>query len=275
MRSSSLQEQTASPAPVTPVSPVSDHDNSAVADPAPNHSAKSDNILERKRHQTKSLEGDTNTNLLEEPVFPDDHPMRSVFDTLISQRFDTDDCINTALQAFNPDPTRWYIATSYLLKVGDPMGTVPSTFKDVSGLPRMLLFPLHIVNAAHWALAVYDRERRHCDVFDACKDRSAAALCWKTVESFLVKHGVLKENATVDLDPFPSVQQTDHVNCGVYVVAVALHVLHGVTVNRISPELWQDLLAAFFSTETELPRGCANSTLLARVILSAKKRVLP
>ncbi|KAI7722756.1 hypothetical protein KC353_g230 [Hortaea werneckii] len=236
------------------------------------------NPLKRKRYDTEPFEGDgtlamtddeADDHSAEEPCFLDDHAIQAVFDRLSSHRFINDDCINMVLQAFNPDPTRWYMATSYLLKVGDPTGTVPSSFKDVSGLPRMLLFPLHIANAAHWALAVYDRERRHCDVFDARKDSSAAAPCWKTVESFLVKHGVLKGNATVDLDPFPSVQQTDDVNCGVYVVAVALHVLHGVTVNRISPELWRSLLASFFSKGTNPPRdsvverlgGIAKSTV--------------
>ncbi|KAM0714525.1 hypothetical protein Q7P37_009821 [Cladosporium fusiforme] len=258
--------------PVTPVSGVSNL-NVHISPPGstmPTAKTGPCSSLKRKRSETKTLEGDrtinisndeAGKNIVEEQCFLDDHAMQSVFDRLISHRFVNDDCINMLLQAFNSDPERWYVATSYMLKVGDPTGTVPSRFKEVSALPRMLLFPLYIANAAHWALAVYDRERRHCDVFDARKDGSAAALCWKTVQSLLVEHRVLKGNATVDLDPFPSVQQTDHVNCGVYVLAVALHVLHGVAVNSISPELWRVLLAAFFSKEIEPPRSSLLNSL--------------
>lgn len=86
-------------------------------------------------------------------------------------------------------------------------------------------------------------------------------MAWDMVRGFLERHDLLPRDVTVDLDPFPSVRQSDDVNCGVFVIATALYLLHDKVIERVTPGLWRELLAAFFSTKCEPPRGWIENHL--------------
>jgi hypothetical protein len=198
---------------------------------------------------------------IDEPPFPTSQEMQSVYERLVQGKWINDDCLNKLLVAFNPDVSLWYIASTHLLSVGKHDSAVPSKFKDSASLPRMLMFPIHVASVAHWTLATFDRTKRHCVIFDALGERSAAQPTWDAVQAFLTRHGVLDGAASVDLDPFPSIRQNDGSSCGIFVIAVAIHMLHGRTVESITPGLWRELLASFFSIQIEPPRGWMESQI--------------
>lgn len=199
-------------------------------------------------------DGDTT---IESPCFLDDQAMQKVFDSLTQQSWINDDCINVFLEAFNPDLSLWYVASTHLVTLGKHADTV-SRFKDVASLPEKLLFPVHLPSMSHWTLAVYDRRRKHCIVYDP---KGSSGLAWDMVRGFLERHDLLPRDVTVDLDPFPSVRQSDDVNCGVFVIATALHLLHDKAFERVTPGLWRELLATFFATKREPPRGWIENHL--------------
>lgn len=130
------------------------------------------------------------------------------------------------------------------------MALLPA-WEDVANSPKMLLFPLHITSVGHWTLVIYDRTTRTSFSFDAKGSKPAAEVSWSTVNSFLVRRGILQGQASVHLDPFPFMRQTDNIDCGIYVVVIALYTLHEKPVDRISAKLWRGLLAGFFPSRGE------------------------
>jgi hypothetical protein len=66
---------------------------------------------------------------------------------------------------------------------------------------------------------------------------------------------------TIDSDPFPPVRQVDGVNCGIFVIAVGLHLLHDRPVKPVTPKLWRELLTSYFCTKSEPPRGWITTYL--------------
>ena len=196
--------------------------------------------------------------LPEVPHFLADQAMREAFNSLTQQRWINDDCINALLEAFNPDPSLWYIASTHLVKQTD--NTILSRFEDVGSLPRKLMFPVHLPSTSHWTLAVFDRRDKRCIIYDP---KGPSEMAWEMVRRFLKRQNLLPRDATVDIDPFPNVRQHDDINCGVFVIATALHLLQDKAIERVTPELWRELLASFFSTTDEQPCAWMDSRVAA------------
>jgi hypothetical protein len=196
--------------------------------------------------------------LPEAPHFLADQAMREAFNSLTHQGWINDDCINALLEAFNPDPSLWYIASTHLVKQTE--NTILSRFKDVGSLPRKLMFPLHLPSTSHWTLAVFDRIGKRCIIYDP---KGPSKMAWEMVRRFLKRQNLLPRDATVDIDPFPNVRQHDDINCGVFVIATALHLLQDKAIERVTPGLWRELLASFFSTTGEQPCAWMDSRVAA------------
>ena len=196
--------------------------------------------------------------LPEVPHFLADQAMREAFNSLTQQKWINDDCIIALLEAFNPDPSLWYIASTHLVKQTD--NTILSRFKDVGSLPRKLMFPLHLPSTSHWTLAVFDRIGKRCIIYDP---KGPSKMAWEMVRRFLKRQNLLPRDATVDIDPFPNVRQHDDINCGVFVIATALHLLQDKAIERVTPGLWRELLASFFSTTGEQPCAWMDSRVAA------------
>lgn len=209
--------------------------------------------LKRKREKPIIIPNDG--ALKEEPYFLDDQAMQRVADLLTQDKWINDDCINKVLEVFNPDPVAWYVASTHLVVRGEHPETVSPKQRELFiDPPRKLLIPLHLSNMSHWALAVFDRKRNRCLVFDPMGSNNCNELASKIVQGFLKRHGLWEGEVVMDCDPFPSVRQTDSINCGIFVLAVALHLLHGRKVETVNPKLWRELLAAYFFTKSEPPR---------------------
>lgn len=201
-----------------------------------------------KRKRDKTIDG----AVKEESYFLDEQAMPRVADLLTQGKWINDDCINSVLEAFNPDPTAWYVSTTHLMPLGEHQETASPKKKDLLvNPPRKLLLPLHLPSMSHWALAVFDRKHNFCLVFDPMGSKKCGELASRIVQDFLRRHGLWQGEMAMDYDPFPSVRQTDSVNCGIFVLAVALHLLHSRTVETVTPRLWRELLTAYFVTKSE------------------------
>ena len=187
-----------------------------------------------------------------------DQSLQPISDNLKHDEWTDDDCIDALLQSFNPDPSTWFIAPTLMFRVGSTVDTVLHELRDMETLPKMMLFPMRGVGAAHRTLAVFDRVRAHCLVFDAGGSQSVTRQAWATVEPFLKQSGMLQEEASAELDPFPSVRRSEDIDYGIYVMIVALHKLHGKPVDRVSPRLWRSLLAGFFHSREETSQERLN-----------------
>lgn len=215
-----------------------------------------------KRKREKPIIVPSDCALKEEPYFLDDQAMQRVAELLTQDKWINDDCINKVLEVFNPDPAAWYVASTHLVLHGEHPETVSPKQKDLLvDPPRKLLFPLHLSNMSHWALAVFDRKGNRCLVFDPMGSKKCNELASKMVQGFLKRHGLWDGEVVMNCDPFPSVRQTDSVNCGIFVLVVALHLLHGRAVETITPKLWREFLAAYFTTKSEPPREWITSYL--------------
>lgn len=212
--------------------------------------------LKRKRDKTSDVA------LMEESSFLDEQAMQRAADLLTQGKWINDDCINTVLEAFNPDPKAWYVSSTHLMPLGEHSDTASPKRKDLLlNPPGKLLLPLHLPSMSHWVLAVFDRKRNHCLVFDPMGSKKCSELASKIVQDFLRRHSLWEGEMAMDCDPFPSVRQADGVNCGVFVLAVALHLLHGRMVESVTPRLWRELLAAYFITKGEPPREWLSNHL--------------
>jgi hypothetical protein len=187
-----------------------------------------------------------------------DQSLQPISDNVKHDEWTDDDCIDALLQSFNPDPSTWFIAPTLMFRVGSTVDTVLHELRDMETLPKMMLFPMRGVGAAHRTLAVFDRVRAHCLVFDAGGSQSVTRQAWATVEPFLKQSGMLQEEASAELDPFPSVRRSENIDYGIYVMIVALHKLHGKPVDRVSPRLWRSLLAGFFHSREETSQERLN-----------------
>lgn len=198
----------------------------------------------------------------DEQYFLDDQAMQRIVDLLTRDKWINDDCINQVLEVFNPDPTAWYVATTHVILLGDHSETAMSKHKDFfSNAPRKLLFPVHLPSMSHWALVMYDRKHTRCLVYDSMGSRKCNELALSAVREFLGNRGLWDEETSVETNPFPLVRQTDSINCGVFIIAVGLHLLHDRPVESITPKLWRGLLAAYFCNKSEPPRGWITSYL--------------
>jgi hypothetical protein len=219
--------------------------------------------LKRKREKPIFISNDG--VLKEEPYFLDDQAMQRVADLLTQNKAINDDCINRVLEVFSPDPTAWYVASTHLIPLGDHSEAAPPKHKDFLGDPqRKLLFPLHLPSMSHWTLVTFDRKHKHCLVYDPMGSKNCNELASRTVQKFLNGHGLWDGEVTIDSDPFPFVRQTDGVNCGIFVIAVGLQLLHDRPVRPVTPKLWRELLTAYFCTKSEPPRGWITSYLANR-----------
>ena len=187
-----------------------------------------------------------------------DQSLQPTPDSVKHDEWTEDDCIDALLQSFNPDPSTWFIAPTLMFRVGSTVNTVLLELRVMETLPKMMLFPMRGVGASHWTLAVFDRVRAHCLVFDAGGSQSVTRQVWATVEPFLRQSEMLQGEASAELDPFPSVRRSEDIDYGIYVMIVALHKLHGKPVDRVSPRLWRSLLAGFFHSREETSQERLN-----------------
>jgi hypothetical protein len=217
--------------------------------------------LKRKRESDKAII--KNDRLVkEEHYFLDDQAMQRAADLLAQDQWINDDCINQVLEVFNPDPTTWYVANTHLVSSVDRSETAVSKHKDfLSNPPRKLLFPVHLPSMSHWTLVTYDRKHKRCLVYDPMGNRKCNELALSIVQRFLTSRGLWHEEATIEKNPFPSVRQNDSINCGIFIIAVGLHLLHGRPVEAITPKLWRGLLATYFCNKSDPPRAWITSYL--------------
>lgn len=222
--------------------------------------------LKRKRDRPIVIPNDKDDTSKEEAYFLDDQAMQRVADLLTREKWVNDDCINNVLQIFNPDPAAWYVASTHFIPTGDNSEKALSKPKDfLDDPPRKLLFPLHLPSMSHWTLVSFDRKHKRCHVYDPMGPKTCNELASSTVQKFLNSHGLWDGEVTVDTDPFPSVRQTDSINCGIFVIVVGLHLMHGRPVESITPRLWRELLAAYFCNKSEPPREWMMSYLASTV----------
>jgi hypothetical protein len=157
-----------------------------------------------KRKREKPIVVPNDGALKEEPYFLDDQAMQRVVDLLTQDKWINDDCINKVLEVFNPDPVAWYVASAHLLLHGEHPETVsPKQRKLLVDPKRKLLFPLHLSNMSHWALAVFDCKRNCCLVFDPMGSKKCNELASKIVHGFLKRHGLWEGEVVMDCDLFP------------------------------------------------------------------------
>jgi hypothetical protein len=249
------------PTPPTPPTSGSESDMSSRATTTDPRTPQT--LLKRKREREPEKPIIKNDGLVkEEQYFLDDQAMQRVADLLARDEWVNDDCINQVLEVFNPDPKAWYVATTHLILSGDHSETAMSKHKDFLSNPsRKLLFPVHLPSMSHWTLVVYDRKHKRCLVYDPIGSRTCNELALSTVQKFLRSRGLWDEEAAIEKNPFPSVRQTDSINCGIFIIAVGLHLLHDKPVESITPKLWRGLLAAYFCNKSEPPRGWITSHL--------------
>jgi hypothetical protein len=104
---------------------------------------------------------------IDEPPFPASQATQSAYQRLVQGRWIKDDYINVLLATCNPNVSFWHIASTHLLNISEYKSTLPPKFKDLDGLPRILLSLVHLVNVVHWTLATSDHAERRCASFDA------------------------------------------------------------------------------------------------------------
>lgn len=246
--------------PTPPTSPATGSENDMSSRAFTTDPQTPQTLLKRKREPEKPIKNDCLVK--EEHYFLDDQAMQRAADLLTRDKWINDDCINQVLEVFNPDPTAWYVATTHLLLSGDHSETAMSKHKDfLSNSPRKLLFPVHLPSMSHWTLVMYDREHKRCLVYDPMGSEKCNELALIPVKKFLGSRGLWDEEATVETNPFPSVRQNDSINCGIFIIAVGLHLLHERPLGSITPKLWRGLLAAYFCNKSEPPRGWITSYL--------------
>lgn len=246
--------------PPTPPTSESGSDMSSRASTTELQAHQTTPLLKRKREKPIVITNDI--PLKEEQYFLDDQAMERVADLLTREKWINDDCIDKVLEVFNPDPAVWYVASTHLVSPGDHSETGVSKHKSIlSDPPRKLMFPLHLPSMSHWTLVVYDRKQKRCLVYDPMGSMKCNELALSTVQKFLSGHGLWDGDVTIDTNPFPSMRQIDSINCGIFVIAVGLHLLHGRSVESITPRLWRELLAAYFCNKSEPPRDWVTSYL--------------
>lgn len=158
------------------------------------------------------------------------------------------------LRTFNPNPSVWYIVPTQTVEADQAVSATLPEIKDAESLPAMVLIPLRGADGAQRTLIIFDRTRAHCLVFDAGGSTQVAKVAWSTAQTFLTRTEILQGEASVDLDPFPSIRLKEGVSYGIFLVVVALYKLYGETINCISPRLWRGLLAGFFPDENDPPQ---------------------
>lgn len=246
--------------PTPPTSPTSRSENDMSSRASTTDPQTPQTQLKRKRDPEKSIKKDESVK--EEHYFLDDQAMRRAASLLAQDQWINDDCINQVLEVFNPDPTAWYVANTHLVLSVDRSETAMSKYKDsLSNPARKLLFPVHLPSISHWTLVVYDRKHKRCLVYDPMGSGKCNELALSIVQGFLGSRGLWDEEATIDKNPFPSIRQNDSINCGIFIIAVGLHLLHDRPVESITPKLWRGLLAAYFCNKSEPPREWITSYL--------------
>ncbi|GAB7336887.1 hypothetical protein MBLNU13_g00807t1 [Cladosporium sp. NU13] len=246
------------PTPPTSPTPGSENDMSSRA---PTTDPQTPQTLKRKRELDKAIIKNDGP-IKEEHYFLDDQAMQRAADLLAQDQWINDDCINQVLEVFNPDPTTWYVATTHLVSSVDRSETAVSKHKDfLSNPPRKLLFPVHLPSMSHWTLVTYDRKHKRCLVYDPMGNRKCNELALNIVQRFLGSRGLWDEEAVIEKNPFPSVRQNDSINCGSFIIAVGLHLLHDRPVEAITPKLWRGILAAYFCNKSDPPRAWITSYL--------------
>jgi hypothetical protein len=245
-----------------PPTPPSSESGSEMSSRVSTTESQSPQSTPLKRKRDKAIVIPNDGVMKEEPYFLDDQSMQRVTDLLIQDKPINDDCINRVLEIFNPDPTDWYVASTHLIPPGDHYEAASPKHKDFLSDPsRKLLIPLHLPSVSHWLLVTFDRKHKRCLVFDPLGSRKYIELALRTVQKFLNGHGLWDKEVTIDSDPFPSVRQVDGVNCGIFVIAVGLQLLHDRPVKPVTPKLWRELLTSYFCTKSEPPRGWITTYL--------------
>lgn len=264
--------------PLTPVPSISGStmsSRSSVVDPARSQTTPSERhvhttpLLKRKRERERDkphngqepiiIHGQSATS--EQLYFIDDDSMDKAFSLLVQNKWINDDCVNSLLEIFNPDPSVWLVFST-LTNTQSGLSDSRSFNKSPSDSPEKLMIPLHLSNMHHWVLAAYDKTRRHCMVYDPKGDSKCVERTMEIVQDILRKHNSWQEDCTTGVDCFPSsMRQTDSNNCGIFVIAAALLLFNDLPIKSFTPDLWRDLLAAYFCIRDKPPRDLISKRL--------------
>jgi hypothetical protein len=165
-----------------------------------------------------------------------------------------DDRVDIILQTYNRDPSTWYVVPTQIVQADGAVGDMLPEFRDAESSPKMVLIPLRGADGAQRTLILFDRMQAHGTVFDAGGCDQFATMAWSTAQTLLTQIGILHGEASMDLQPLPSVHLNEGVNHGVLLVIAALHKLHKKPIDRVSPRLWRGLLAGFFHDGRDPPQ---------------------
>lgn len=70
----------------------------------------------------------------------------------------------------------------------------------------------------------------------------------------MVGRKTVSPNASMELNQFPSMLPNEGVSSGTHLIMAALHKLHGLPIESVSPKLWRVLPAGFFPDGRDLPQ---------------------
>ena len=232
----------------------------SVAEAQSSHSTPTPLKRKRDKHE-KPIVIPPDDSSVEQTYFIDDLAMQRAVDLFTQNKWINDECVNAVLEIFNPDPSLFYVVSTHLATQKEHAEASTPRIKDAAGLPNKLVIPLHLSSMSHWALAVYDRREKRCILYDPMGSKKYLELALRMVHAFLRRNNIWEADMTIGPDPFPSMRQTDSTNCGVFVIAAALHLFQDREVSSFTPELWRDLLAAYFCTGSEMTREGTASWL--------------
>lgn len=174
----------------------------------------------------------------------------------------TDTTINELCSIFNPDPTVWYIADSHVVSLESHTGIAVGRTMLRSEHAKILL-PIHDPEMSHWSLGFIDCINKSIIVYDSLHGLGHRPRLVRAMKKFATSHQLNITDFEVKADPYPATRQGNGVDCGVYLLAWAISVLHENPMERILPSIWRSQLAALFETTLEEPftRKCYKMTL--------------
>jgi hypothetical protein len=165
-----------------------------------------------------------------------------------------DDRVDMILRTYNPDPSIWYVVPTQMVQADGAVSATLPEFRGAESSPKMVLIPLRGADGAQRTLISFDRMQAHGTIFDTRSCDQFAKMAWSTAQTLLTQIGILQGEASMDLHPLPSVHLNEGVSYGVLLVIAALHKLHEIPIDRVSPRLWRGLLAGFFPDGRDPPQ---------------------
>lgn len=220
--------------------------------------------LKRKRgeqdcEQEKPIPPDSDVVFGDQEHSLDKQSMQTASCLLAQDRCLNDDCVNTVLKVFNPDPSIWLVLSSHTAAEGPQSSTHLSKIKNAVSLARKVMMPVFLPTVSHWVLAIYDRSTCRFLLYDPLGSRQGVRLAFETFHSVLKKLGVSDGHSSIETQFFPSMRQADDGNCGIFLIAAALSLFHSTPIKFLTPDLWRNCLASLFCMHGRLvPQGVSD-----------------